>query len=198
MEDLGKGGVRDVDVRVVLLQLVGVEDAAVEVGDLAEQGVKFGGPVGFRLAQPLVEQAQEELAVELLEVVASFDKLRMSGWGFGGLSFDRLRTSGWDFGGFRISVKVLDHAQAVAEVVLVAVQEALLLDEIDEHHPVEHQGGVPVPVALGGEPVNELLEGGQFGAETVVETLGDALHVQGAPEPAGNVGDAQLALFLPG
>ena len=36
------------------------------------------------------------------------------------------------------AVLFLDLLQAIVEVVLVVVQEALLLDEIDEHHPVEH------------------------------------------------------------
>ena len=92
------------------------------------------------------------------------------------LSIEPLETVG--------AVLLLDFLQAVAEVVLVAVQEALLLDEIDEHHAVEHQRGVPFPVALRGKSVDELLEGGQFRAEAFKEALGDALHVQRLPEPS--------------
>ena len=43
---------------------------------------------------------------------------------------------------------LLYHAQTIVEVVQVAVQETLFLDEVDEHHAVEHQGGVPVSIAL--------------------------------------------------
>ena len=73
---------------------------------------------------------------------------------------------------------------------LVAVQKSLLLDEVDEHHAVEHQRGVPVPVALGRESLDELLEGGQLFLEAVVEPFGDALHVHRPPEAGRDVGDA--------
>ena len=82
-------------------------------------------------------------------------------------------------------VLFLDSLEAVAEIVFVAVQKALLLDEVDEHQTVEHKGGVPVPIALRGEPVDELLKVGQFLLEAVIEALGDALDVQGLPELLG-------------
>ena len=123
-----------------------VEDAAVEVRHLAQQGDQLGRPFSFRQPQPFVKQAQQELAVETLELVGA--------------------------------VLFLHHLQAVAEVVLVAIQEALLLDEVDEHQPVQHQGGVPVPVALFGDSGDELLEVGQLFAEPFIEALGYALDVQ--------------------
>ena len=79
---------------------------------------------------------------------------------------------------------------------LVAVQKALLLDEVDEHQTVEHQGGVPVAVALCRESLDELLEGGQLLAEAVVEALGDALDVQRLQDLSGDVGNAEVALFF--
>ena len=94
------------------------------------------------------------------------------------------------------AVLFLHHLQAVAQVMLVAVQEALLLDEVDEHQPVQHQGGVPVLVTLRGNSGDELLEVGQLLAEPLVETLGYALDVQGLAESLGYVGDSQAAFFL--
>ena len=72
----------------------------------------------------------------------------------------------------------LDHAQTIAEVVGVPIQEALLLDEVDEHHAVEHKGGVPVPVTLSGDAVDEAPKGGKLCPEALVESLGDLFHVQ--------------------
>ena len=75
---------------------------------------------------------------------------------------------------------LLSHlVQLVAEIVGVAVQEALLLDEVHEHHAVEHQGSVPVPVALGRDALDEVSEGGQLRPEPVVEAPGDLFDVQG-------------------
>ena len=39
----------------------------------------------------------------------------------------------------------LTGCQLVLQVVRVAVEEALLLDEVDEHQPVEHHRDVPAP-----------------------------------------------------
>ena len=37
--------------------------------------------------------------------------------------------------------------QPVAEIVAVVVEEALALDEVDEHQAVEHHGGIPLAIA---------------------------------------------------
>ena len=92
---------------------------------------------------------------------------------------------------------MVPHAlEAVAEVVAVIVQEALLLNEIDEHHAVEHEGGVPVPVALGGDAVYEVTEGGQFRPETLVEALGHLLHVQGRADAGRGDLDGQTRFLF--
>ena len=75
--------------------------------------------------------------------------------------------------------KGLHHLQPVAQVVPVLVEEALLLNEVDEHHAIEHQGGVPVAVALGRDPFDEVPEDGQFSPEAFVEALGNFLNVEG-------------------
>ena len=44
---------------------------------------------------------------------------------------------------------LLNHRQPVAQVVGVAVEKALLLNEVDEHQAVEHEGRVPLKVGMG-------------------------------------------------
>ena len=55
VEDLLESVVGDVDAGIVALQLVHVEETAVEVGDFAEQYSQLRFSVGLGLAQPLVE-----------------------------------------------------------------------------------------------------------------------------------------------
>ena len=77
----------------------------------------------------------------------------------------------------------LHHLQAVAQVVGIFVEEALFLDEVDEHHAIEHDGGVPVAVDLGGDTLDEVPEGLQLFLEPFVEALGDPLYVQSGADP---------------
>ena len=86
--------------------------------------------------------------------------------------------------------------QAVAQVVLVAIQEALHLDEIDEHQPVEHHRNVPALQVFVGDALQKLEESVVFGLEALVEALGDSLHVEAGPHPAGHVHDRQPFLFF--
>ena len=151
VEDPLEGGVGDADVRVVALQVVHVEKAAVEEGHFPEEGFKIGSALRFGLPEALVEQPQQEEAVELLEAPAA--------------------------------ALLLHHFEAVAQVVDILVQEALLLNEVDEHHSVEHEGGVPVSVALGRDALDELPEVLQFFLEPFVEALGDPLYVQSGADP---------------
>ena len=164
VEDTLEGGVGDFDVRVVALQVVNVEQAAVEEGYLAQKLDEVGRALRFGLSESFVKQAQKEEAVELLKAAAA--------------------------------ALLLHHLQAVAEVVGVAVEEALLLDEVDEHHAVEHEGGVPVPVALGGDAVDEVSEGGQLGPEAFVEAPGDLLDVEGFVNTRRYVGDADPSSLI--
>ena len=96
----------------------------------------------------------------------------------------------------------LHHLQAVAQVVEVSVEEALLLDEIDEHHSVEHEGGVPVAfvgaLADFGDTRDELPEGVQLGPEAVVEVPRDFLDIQRRPDPGCDKGDVQRRLLIQG
>ena len=159
VEDPLEGLVGNADVRVVPFQVVNVEQAAIEERDLAQQGGEVGRSLSFGLPEPLVEEAQQEDAVELLEAP--------------------------------LATAVPDHAQAVAEVVVVTVEEAPLLDEVDEHHAVEHQGGVPVPVALRGDAVDEFSKAGQLGLEALVEALGHLPDIQGLADFGRNCRDIE-------
>ena len=118
----------------------------------------------MRLAEAFVEQAQQEVAVEGVELV--------------------------------LALFLLAAAQAVAEVVAVAVEKALALDEIDEHQAVEHDRGIPFPVGALGDAVDELEEGRMLLLEPVVEALGHALHVQAGPHPARDVGQRECFFFV--
>ena len=167
VEDALEGRVGDADVGVVSLQVVDVEQAAVEEGDPTDERGQIWGSLRLGLSEALVEQPQQEDAVELLEAP--------------------------------VAALVPHSVEAVAEVVEVAVKEALLLDEVDEHHAVEHEGGVPVAVALGGYAVDEVAEGGQLRPEAVVEAPGDLLHVQRGADAGCDIRNANAAgLFLQG
>ena len=58
IENALKGFIRNLYLRVVTLQVVHVEQAAVEIRNLAEQLHQFRDAVGLGLAQPFVKQPQ--------------------------------------------------------------------------------------------------------------------------------------------
>ena len=59
----------------VVLELVDVEQAAVEVGHLTEERVEVRRALRGLLAEPFVEQAQQEVAVEAQELVLALPLL---------------------------------------------------------------------------------------------------------------------------
>src|SRR5450759_663336 len=82
---------------------------------------------------------------------------------------------------------LLSHrCQAIGEIVGVAIQgvlrlrseEALALDEIDEHQAVKHQRGIPFTVALRGDALDTVQESRVFELETIIEFLCDALDIE--------------------
>lgn len=62
----------------------------------------------------------------------------------------------------------------LAEVIGVSVQELILLDEVDEHQPVEHQGGIRLTFVRRRNSVDELEERGVLSLEPLVESAGGA------------------------
>jgi hypothetical protein len=86
--------------------------------------------------------------------------------------------------------------QPVAEVVSVAVEETLPLDEVDEHQAVEHDGGVPLAVGTLGDAGGELEKGRVFLLKSVVEALGDAFYVEAGAGAAGDIRQGNPVLFF--
>ena len=65
----------------------------------------------------------------------------------------------------------LNVRQPLAEIVRVAVEEALLLDEVAEHETVQHDRGIPFAVALFGQILNALHKRLVLDTETAIEVL---------------------------
>ena len=57
-------------------------------------------------------------------------------------------------------------------------------DEVDKHHPVQHERGVPFPIGHVFDAFNESQKGALLLLETFVELFGDLLHVKGGSHPA--------------
>ena len=66
---------------------------------------------------------------------------------------------------------LLAAVEPVAEIIVVAVEEALSLDEIDEHQAVEHDGGIPFMVGAFGDAGDEFQEGIVFLLKNVRRTV---------------------------
>ena len=88
----------------------------------------------------------------------------------------------------------LARRQLVLQVIRVAVEEALLLDEVDEHQAVQHHRGVPGPVVVNGDAADELQEVGVLALEIFVELLGDLLQVEGLGHLARHRADGNPAV----
>ena len=73
---------------------------------------------------------------------------------------------------------ILHLTQTVAEIVAVAVEKTLFLNEVHEHQPVEHQGCVPLGVALLLHPFDEGEKGSVFPLEVVVEPLRETIAIE--------------------
>ncbi len=143
-----------------------LEEAAVEIRDLAEQLFQVAVQLAFvrGLAQAVVEQPQQEVAVERQEFV--------------------------------LALGLANELHAVAQVIGVAVEEAFLLDEVDEHQAVEHEGRVPLQVGVGLDALDELEEGGVFGLEAFVELLGDLVDIERRAGAAGHFEHVKSSFFL--
>ena len=94
------------DAWVGALQVVYLEQSAVEIGDVAQQLRQLGGAVGLGLAEAFVKQPEQEQPVEAVEVA--------------------------------VALPLAHLLQTVAQIGRIVVEKTALLDEVDEHHPVEH------------------------------------------------------------
>ncbi len=126
------------------------------------------------LTQPIMKQSQQEIPVESVELVL---------------------------------LLLLSHRlQAICEIVAVAIErkwrfcieEALALDEIDEHQAVQHQRGIPFAVALRGDAGDELQESRVFKFEPIIEFLCDALNIESLCDAPHHFQRAQLIFFIDG
>ena len=77
-----------------------------------------------------------------------------------------------------LALDLVDQPHAVAQVVDVAVEEALFLNEVHEHQAVEHEGRVPFEIGGRLDALDELEEGSVLGLEAVVELLRDLIYVE--------------------
>lgn len=84
----------------------------------------------------------------------------------------------------------------MAEVVAVAVEKPLLLDEIDEHQAVEHDGRIPLAVGHCADAVDEREEGLPVRVEITVKRLGDTLEVEGGAGLPAHLDDCDSSFFL--
>src|ERR1017187_959135 len=125
---------------------------------------QVGCAVLATLAEAFVEQAEQEVAVEGVELV--------------------------------LALFLLAAEEAVAEVCGVRVEEALALDEINEHQAIKHDGSIPLAVRHLADAVNELKEGFAVGVKVAVERLGDPFDVERSAGALGDSDCGQLAFFL--
>ncbi len=91
---------------------------------------------------------------------------------------------------------LLHLLHAVLQIVLVSVQKAFFLDEIDEHQPVEHERGVPRAVCRLVQSGDEGGKGVVLGLELVVKTFGDLVAVEGAAQAGDDVGEGDGLFFF--
>ena len=70
-----------------------------------------------------------------------------------------------------LASRLLHPLELVAEVVLVLIEKALLLDEVAEHEPVEHDRRIPLAILIAGDAQNALDELVVLLLEALVELL---------------------------
>ena len=92
---------------------------------------------------------------------------------------------------------LLAHSfQTVAQVIEVVVEEVALLDEVNEHHPVQHQRGVPFAVCEVLDARDEVQKSSMLFFEAVVEFFGDFIDIEGSAYPARNIGNGKVFFFV--
>src|SRR6266700_1794506 len=123
------------------------------------------------LAQPLMEELQQEIAVEGMELVLSPFLLHAP------------QPVGEIIG------------VAIEPARRLCVQEALALDEVDKHQAVEHERGIPLAVSLCVNALNKCQKRGEFAFEAVIEFPGHALDIKGSCHAPGYLRHMH-ALFL--
>src|SRR5712691_8224773 len=123
------------------------------------------------LAQPLMEEFQQEIAIESMELILPPFPLHAP------------QPIGEIIG------------VAIEFAWCLCIQEALALDKIDKHQAVERERGIPLAISLCLNSLDQCQERGVFAFEAVIELLRDALDVEGFCHAPCHLGHLQ-ALFL--
>ena len=90
---------------------------------------------------------------------------------------------------------LLCHLQTVVEIVLVTVQKAFFLDEVDKHQPVEHDRHIPFAYVHVRNALNKFLKGVTLFFLEVIEAPCGLFYVEGCANSAGDVYQGE-AFFL--
>ncbi len=166
VEQLFEGLVGDVDIGVAFFKLMDLEKAAVEIGDLAEEFCQVG--VELALIGGFAKAVVEEAEQEV--------------------AVKRLKLV--------LALRLADHLETVAQVVHIAVEKSLFLDEVHEHQAVEHEGRVPLEIGVALDALDELEKNRMLGLEAVVKLPGDFIHIESGASAAGDVHDGDLFLLI--
>ena len=161
-----EGSVGDIYIGVALFELVDLEETAVEIGNFSKQFLHLGIEFAFTggLAQTVVEESQEEIAIERLE--------------------------------FILTPGLLHYRHTVTQVVGIAIEKALLLNEVHKHQPIEHKGGVPLEIGISFDALDELEKGSVFSLEALVELLGNFIYIEGGASAASDIHDRYILFFV--
>ena len=84
----------------------------------------------------------------------------------------------------------------MAQVIRVIIEKTAFLDKVDEHHPVQHERGVPFAVGDFLDTFDESQKGVMLLLEAIVEPLGDLFDVEGRPHPARYIDDAGVVFLF--
>ena len=96
------------------------------------------------------------------------------------------------------SVCGLHVLQAITKIVRIVVEKTPLLDKVDEHHPVQHERGVPFPISDVLNAFDEFQKDVMLLLETFVELLSDFLDVKGRARLARDVGQRGIGFLSQG
>ena len=86
--------------------------------------------------------------------------------------------------------------QTVAQVLWVAVEKSLLLNEVNEHQPVQHDRDVPIFITGIADSLNELLKLVALLLKAIVESPGGSLNIEAGPGPPHNIHQGNVVLQL--
>ena len=148
------------------LNAVGQEQAAIEVRDVAERH----GADGFALVLGFGETLEEEIAQEVGEESVFPGLLR------GGEFFRKI-----------VGISRLGAAH---------VEKALSLEEPYEHQAVQQDGGIPAALAGIWDAFDGVQQLAMLFLEVLEEDLGDGFDVESVADPAGGLGDGDVAVLV--